>query len=94
MTAADQGVMAPAVLGQVDRQDSRIPPGFPTDDGQKVVRRAVVDRYDLVSKMGALRDDLPDLIDHKAHGPLTVVTRDHETDQLPPVFMYCIYIHV
>ena len=54
MTAADQSVVAPAVLGQVDGDDLRILLGLFPDHGEEVVGGAVVDCDDLISKIRPL----------------------------------------
>ena len=94
VASADQGIVAPAVLGQVDRQDLGILLRLFPDHCQKIVRRTVIDSNDLISKIRPLCDDLTYFIDDEPNGPLTVVTRDDKADQLPPALMYGINIHV
>ena len=94
MTAADQRVVPPAVLGQVNGQDLRIILRLLFDHCQKTVRRAVVDGNDLISKIRPLSNDLTYFIDDESYGPFAVVARDDEADQLPPALMDGINIHV
>ena len=81
MAAADQRVVASAVLSQVNSEDLRIIFRLFSDDAQQIVRRAVVDGNDLISKIRPFRDDLTNFIYDEPYGPFAVVTRNNETDQ-------------
>ena len=54
MASADQRVVAPAVLGKVNGQNLRILLRLAPNDVQQIVRRAVVDGNDLISKIRPL----------------------------------------
>ena len=69
MAAADQRVVASAVLSQVNSEDLRIIFRLFSDDAQQIVRRAVVDGNDLISKIRPFRDDLTNFIYDESYGP-------------------------
>ena len=72
MAAADQRVVASAVLSQVNSEDLRIIFRLFSDDAQQIVRRAVVDGNDLISKIRPFRDDLTNFIYDESYGPFAV----------------------
>ena len=69
MAAADQRVVASTVLSQVNSEDLRIIFRLFSDDAQQIVRRAVVDGNDLISKIRPFRDDLTNFIYDESYGP-------------------------
>ena len=73
MAAADQRVVASAVLSQVNSEDLRIIFRLFSDDAQQIVRRAVVDGNDLISKIRPFRDDLTNFIYDESYGPFAVL---------------------
>ncbi len=93
MAAADQRVVASTVLSQVNSEDLRIIFRLFSDDAQQIVRRAVVDGNDLISKIRPFRDDLTNFIYDESYGPFAVVTRNNETDQFPSALMDHVNIH-